>query len=35
MKNKYISKERKVYLGNLKKQKIQILLAQILILVVL
>ncbi len=34
MKNKYISKERKVYLGNLKKQKIQILLAQILILVV-
>ncbi len=33
MKSKIISKERKTYLGNLKKQKIQIFLTQILILV--
>lgn len=33
MKNKFISKERKEYLSNLKKEKIQVLLAQILILV--
>ena len=32
MKNKLMSKERKEYLSNLKKQKIEILLAQILIL---
>lgn len=33
MKNKIISKERKIYLGNLRKKKIQVFLAQTLILI--